>query len=286
MSRLLVLPLSLLALLVPGAFADEPKAPAPGLYVVDPGNRGPMVALADGSRVSVGRPWPGAVREASLVSRDNANRAFDLRLSVPYLAGEERPAGQVLVLPGGAHLTQGGGASGTEISYLQFRLPAGPAIGEAADLYGVKAHVRRHPGHRLRVEFVVPDAPFEAGGPMEVELRIENVGTETVAFVRGGQQRGARDGQFSFVARGGPGSKAAPDVGDANNFGGIAGLVHLAPGETHAQKIDLAKWFRLEAGTWFLLGTYELEFHEPTKERWGPPLWADYATAPFMVVVK
>jgi len=286
MSRPFVLPLSLLFLLVPALSADEPKAPAPGLYLLDPGNRGPMVALPDGTRVSAGRAWPGAVKEASVVSRDNANREFDLRLAVPYLSGEERPAGQVLVLPSGAHQSRGGGSSGTEISYLSFRLPAGPAIQEAADLYGVKAHVRRHPGHRLRVEFQVPETPFQAGDPMEVELRIENVGEETVAFVRGGQQRGARDGQFSFVARGGPGSKSAPDVGDANNFGGIAQLVNLAPGETHAQKIDLAKWFELEAGTWFLLGTYELDLHEPTKQHWGPTLWADYAAAPFMVVVK
>ena len=236
----------------------------------------------DRGKAVLGALIPQAVASAKLVSRDNFNRGYELLVTTAFDA-KKGDLSKVLVLGRHAYLSYGGGSSGNETSHLSFRVPGGEAVTEVERHFQIKATHRRHPGHALRVAFVPVKEPMEAGGPMEVELRIENVGDKPIVFVRGGMNRGSRDNQFSFVAHG---RRAVPDVGDPHHMGGIMTTVRLAAGGRHTQRVDLARWFAFEPGGYTLIGSYAMQFLDTAVEDWGPTVWEDFATAAFHIRVE
>ena len=132
--------------------------------------------------------------------------------------------------------------------------------------FGVKPKLREHPGHLLSVTFAPTENKCAIGGPVEIELIIENVGEKTARFMDGGQQRGARNNQFSFVT-----APPLPDTGDPMNFGGIAAFRELQPGEVFRKRVDITKWFRFKKpATYQITGLFELEFfdQENTRTTW------------------
>lgn len=150
-----------------------------------------------------------------------------------------------------------------------------------------KIRERHHPGHRMQVAFVPAKKEFTEGEPVDVKLRITNVGDSSFAFQQGGKQRGARDNQFAFSARGLDG-KAVPDVGNPQHMGGLNGIVTIKPGESHEIPVDLAKWFSFQKGGHYrILGSYEMDFFDPAdNDLFGFCLWHDYATAEFGIKMQ
>jgi hypothetical protein len=143
---------------------------------------------------------------------------------------------------------------------------------------GVDPQERTHPGHLLRVAWKPVHETCKLGAAVVLELTIENVGTTTIHFMEGGQQRGARDNQFGFTAFAASGSgEPIPDTGDPTNFGGIAALRELKPGDVFTKQVDVTDWFKFEKpDTYEITGIYELEL---APEEYGPrALWDDYAT--------
>ena len=275
-------------LLVGLLLAARPAAPAgeveDGLWVASPDDRGRPLTI-EGRVVVLEGPYTPPVREATLVSEDNANRAFRLQVTVAAESETLAERTKVLVLGPFAARAASWGRASDATSHLGFRLPDGPAVAAAEQLFGIRARRRRHPHHALQVAFTVPATGFVQGQPMPVTLQLVNVGEGPVAFDQGGLQRGARDNQFGFTAEGGPGGRAVPDTGDPTHFGGISRLVRLEPGAVHSQEVDLRGWFDLAPGTYALMGTYRLTLHAPDASGWTSPLWEDVAAAPFVATV-
>ncbi len=126
---------------------------------------------------------------------------------------------------------------------------------------------------------------FEIGGPVVLELTVENVGQVPVHFVEGGKQRGARDNQFQFIAFGSSGyGKPIPDIGDPTNFGGLGGFRELKPGDVFRKQVDVTKWFKFDKpGSYEITGLYELPLQEPGFG--ARVLWEDFATGRCMVQI-
>ncbi|MGI9519370.1 MAG: hypothetical protein ACR2NP_20125 [Pirellulaceae bacterium] len=143
---------------------------------------------------------------------------------------------------------------------------------------------REHPGHRMLVTWTPVKTSFDQMEPVEVEITIRNAGDVPILFYNGGQQRGARNNQFSFVCFFN-GLKPEPDVGDPVNFGGLAAMVTLQNGEEFTQRVDLRDWFAFEeTGTYILLGSFQITLHL-THENYTP-LWDDWATGPLTVTIE
>lgn len=147
----------------------------------------------------------------------------------------------------------------------------------------VKKPDRRHPGHRMYVQFIPSKPAFAPGQPVPITLRITNVGDEPFNFMRGGRQRGARDNQFAFNAQ--LFDKMLPDIGDPINFGGIGSFILVKPGEHTEVSVDLTKWFAFkEPGVYMMRGSYFMEFADPATETYLP-IWTDFACAEFMITI-
>jgi hypothetical protein len=103
----------------------------------------------------------------------------------------------------------------------------------------------------------------------------------------GGQQRGARDNQFRFLAyRSYGGGKAVPDTGDPVNFGGIGSVQTLAPGETFTRSVGIEKWFKFDEPDFYrITGMYELQLHDTEMGGFGRPIWDDLAVGDCLVRV-
>jgi hypothetical protein len=142
---------------------------------------------------------------------------------------------------------------------------------------------KKHPGHKMAVSFTPTKQQFKQGEPVEVTLKIQNVGDSTFAFMRGGRQRGVRDNQFGFTAQ--LGEKVVPDVGNADHHGGLAGRVVLNPGEQLEIPVDLKKWFAFDKeGAYMIRGSYYMGFTDPTGNAF-PSIWEDFACAEFIVSI-
>jgi hypothetical protein len=160
------------------------------------------------------------------------------------------------------------------------------AAEKAAARLKVTVQRRLHPGHRFEVKWSPEREAYRPGEAVTLVMEIRNTGTAPFAFQVGGQQRGARDNQYRFLAyRSYGGGKAVPDTGDPNHHGGICSARTLQPGETFTAKVDLSKWFAFpDPDTYRVTGLFELQLYSPGQGL-GWPLWDDLAAGDCLVRV-
>jgi len=156
-----------------------------------------------------------------------------------------------------------------------------------AKAYKIEPMLRKHPGHRLAVKWATEKREYAPGAAVNATMTITNTGTEAIRFTHGGQQRGARDNQFRFVAQQGRAGKGLPDVGDPNNFGGISRSITLKPGESYSATVELTKWFKFEKrDTYRVTGIFEMPLIDPkSDDGFRPELWDELAVGEFVVRV-
>jgi hypothetical protein len=141
---------------------------------------------------------------------------------------------------------------------------------------------RRHPGHRMLVQFIPDKGKFRPGHLITVTFRITNVGDSDFTFWNGGRTRMAtRNNQFAFTAE--VWSKVVPDTGNPEHMGGMMMPVTLAPGKSFEIKsVDLTKWFHFDEKGWYnVRGSYYMKFGMPDESE-----WEDFACAEFRVIVE
>ena len=157
-----------------------------------------------------------------------------------------------------------------------------------AKALSIEPKLRKHPGHKVFVKWTPKEPSFRLNGPIELTLTVKNVGEVNMNFIAGGQQRGARDNQFAFIARNGYGN-AVPDMGDPMNLGGIGSLVRLKPGESFTKTVDVSKWFRFtESGSYQLTCMYHIEMSSgDIKMSFGDVDWWDeFLTGRCLIRIK
>ena len=266
------------ALVLPAAAEED----GDGLFALAEETAARKVTAADGRVFGLGERLTHEVQEAQLTSRDNSNREYALQLKFPFVEDLGR-ARTVLVVKGTAYVQSSSGSEAEKSSSLGFQVSGMENAEAVAAHFGIKPKFRAHPGHRLSVSFVPAEKEFGVDGAKTVTLRIENVGETAVFFEVGGRNRAARDNQFVFRAT--DGNRTLPDVGSDQHFGGISTIRELKPGEVFERPVDLALWFSFEkAGTFFVHGSYHLDFFESRK--YTEPLWEDWATADFQVRIR
>jgi len=260
------------------------NAPQDGFYWRSTDTSLPTVAAQDGSGLHLGGKCGVKVKEAYVFSQDNANSNFYVSVRAPYDAKLDTPSATVLVVNGTGYRQSGSGSSHKETSYLDFHVEGRNKAEEIAAYLGVKTRYRHHPRHCLLTRFVPAKPNFEPGEDVWVTLRIVNVGSNTVSFMKGGRNRAPRDNQYAFTAyhRG----RQVRDVGSNGHFGGISVAKTLKPGEVFEDKVSLSKWFAFDRrGMYQVTGTYYLAFLESGDHPWQT-IWENHVAGEFTVRVK
>jgi hypothetical protein len=266
----------------PDTEAPRPRARSGAFRVMEPWSS-VAVMCQDGTAVAVGDARTFEILRADLSATDNASERFHLSVEVPYEPALDDGPWHVLWVDEVAYRQTSLGSSQDRSHSLGFDIRGRENAEAVGAHFSVEPRYRRHPGHRLVVEFVPNQDEFEPGGDVRVTLRIRNVGERTVAFQQGGRNRAPRDNQYVFSGE--LACEPIPDIGSRCHFGGLSAVRRLEPGEVFEDEVDLSDWFAFDRpGTYQLLGSYYMAFCDPEDDSWWT-IWDDYATAEFVVAV-
>ena len=227
------------------------------------------------------------IRTVRLSSRDNWNMRFYLDIETPYDETLDKGPWYALVVNNKMYRQTSSGSSGRVSSSLGFNVESRVDAEAIAGFLSVKPLYRHHPGHQLAVTLEPARAQVSPGENVQITLRILNVGTNTIAFWKGGRNRAMRDNQYEFIAR--YKGKPIEDIGIAGHFGGLSTIKLMKPQDVFEDTVDLGKWFTLtKPGFSTVLGVYFMEFMDPDTSSslsWFP-IWEDRVAAEFTIEVK
>ncbi len=260
--------------------ADQPND---GIYLRAQGEPAPWIKSQDGQKIFLGAKQTLKIQKSELSSQNNGNTRFYLSVTIPY---DESigPSTYILIVAGTAYRQSGSGSSQKNTSSLDFYMSEETKAKQVSQYMKTPIVHRRHPRHNLRVSFTPTKQKSSVGEEVSATLRITNVGTNTISFMKGGRNRAARDNQYVFSAR--YNGRQVEDIGTSYHFGGIAVRRVLKPGEVFEDKISLSKWFSFDkAGMYEVHGSYCLDFNDPDAESWRT-IWEDYVSADFTVRIK
>ena len=251
-----------------------------GIYLRAQGQPAPPIRSQDGREVFLGAERELKIQRSELLSDDNANSRFQLHLTTAY-DPTLGPDSYLLIVAGTVYRQGGSGASQHVNSSLTFQILEEDNAEQVARYFNIPIAYRRHPGHQLRVSFTPTKQSFASGAEVTAVLRITNIGTKRVAFMKGGRNRAPRDNQYIFSAHlyGQP----VPEIGTSQHFGGRASRYVLEPAATFEDTVSLSKWFEFATtGMYEIHGSYFLNFVEPAADSWRT-IWTDYVAADFIV---
>jgi len=222
------------------------------------------------------------IQRSELLSDVNANNRFQLHLTTAY-DPTLSPETYVLIVAGNVYRQGGSGASQQESSLLTFQILEEDNAKQVARYFDIPIAYRRHPGHKLRVAFTPTKQSFVSGTEVTAVLRITNIGTKPIAFMKGGRNRAARDNQYIFSAH--RYGEPVPEIGSSQHHGGLATKYVIQPAATFEDTISLSKWFAFDmTGFYDIHGSYFMGFIDPEADSWRT-VWTDYVGADFMVKI-
>lgn len=250
-----------------------------GIYKISQTNGTQKATRTIGGEIRLGKKLTGDFGEAEIWSIANRNDRF--RIHLKQVENFDTDGQFAIWIDGVCEVVSSKNAAKTaDLVDLIVDIRGHTNAKTVARHLDVQIGMRKHPGHQLSVSFAPEKKSYTIGNPVVIELQIENVGQTTVRFMEGGQQRGARDNQFRFIA-----SPALPDTGDPINFGGMAAFRTLAPGDVFRKKVDITKWFQFDkALNYEITGLYELEFQ---REDFGAKrLWDEFVVGRCRVEIQ
>jgi hypothetical protein len=260
---------------------------ADGIYPLA-ANTGHDVKLSGGDWVALGKLRTSTWERAEVQSQSNDNTRFMVHLiNVDKAVDQGEPATVVLCVNGIGLPSHGSGRQADGRIDLWFTVADADDARKVAAGLKVEPLLRKHPGHRVVLKLTPDKETYRPGEPVTLAVDICNVGDVPVLFRDGGQQRGARNNQFRFLAYGGFGQgKAVPDTGDPNHHGGLSSLRPLKPGESVRHTIKLDKWFAFtEPDTYRITGLFELELHVMPRRELHQVIWDELVVGECMIKV-
>ena len=253
-----------------------------GIYLCAAGAPAPAIVCQDGQKVFLGARQDLNILKIEFCSFNNANTLFELNLTVPF--DESIKADSFILLVAGTAFRQHILGTGKEKLRLGFTITGGDEAKEISEFFKEPLPLRTHPGYKLLTTFTPTKLEFNLGEEVTAILRIRNVGTNTVAFLKGGRMYG-RDCQYEFSAR----YKTMPvkDIGGDNGIGGGgASKQMIKPGEEFKDTISLGKWFAFDQPGWYEIhGSYYLRFLDNNPLSWDL-IWDDWVSADFSVTIR
>jgi hypothetical protein len=271
--------------------ARSAQAPADGVYAVHYEGQGKTVRRTDGAEIILAERLTDRFGKASMFAVTNDNQRFALDLKGAGPIPDKRTAPYFAVVLDGYVMAVAGHTDPHPDATMDFGAQVfGVEAAQAVEQrLKIEARRRSHPGHRLLTTWSPAKPSNRVDEPVTLQMQIKNVGDKPVSFRVGGQQRGARDNQFRFLAyRSGGFGKAIPDIGDPTNFGGLSGWRDLKPGEVFSHEVNLGKWFKFtEADSYRITGLYELELFDLKPDgSHGETIWEDFAIGECTVHVE
>lgn len=266
-----------------------------GIYLRAAGEPAPEIVCQDGQKVFLGARQEPEILKVEFIHTDNVNASFCLRLVIP-LDKSLDASSYILLVAGTAYRQHMLGVPGQDAyqehmsgypkgkTSLGFTIIGNKEANEIAEFFHASLPLRLHPGYNLLPSFTPTKPEFDPGEEVTVLFRIRNVGTNTVAFRKGGRNRAARDNQYVFSAY--YQGKQVEDIGTSSHFGGMASLQMLEPGDEFEDTISLGKWFAFDRpGVYEVLGSYSLTFMEPDVFSCRT-IWDDWVSAGFTVKIR
>ncbi len=217
-----------------------------------------------------GAPMP--IAEAYVVSRQNDNQLFGLHLRLDLEPDEAGPRQVELTVGEQSYGAPGIGFDG-ELATCQFEATPSQAAALASAL-DVPLQSRAHPGHQLSAQFDLIDPTAVEPDSVTARFVLANTGDVAIEYFDGGRSRNevGRDNRFTFtIERDGE----AIEPRTIYDFGGLAGIRALGPGESQAIEVDLTHWCPFDRpGTYELRAEFELSVQPagtwPRKGAWLP----------------
>ena len=171
---------------------DEAKAFENGIYVWKEKGPGDRVRRNDGAEVFLDRRLGGGFGKGTLASTANDNTRFWLDLKgIGPLPGDAEQGHLALMIDGiclPASTRSDRRADGTmDVSASVYGEEAAKKV--AAHLK-IEAKLRKHPGHRIAVQWTPEKEFFLVGEPVKLKMTIKNIGDVPFTFMAGGRQRG------------------------------------------------------------------------------------------------
>lgn len=273
---------SALAVLLAGSAAHA-QTLTDGFYRLSSDTSAPSVTSQDGRSLSLGPVQEIAVGQSRIYAEDNANSQFWINVGVPQNVRDDAFS-YVLVVADRGYPSIGGGG-GNDSYQISFRISGADDAEHLSRFLGTPVIYRKHPGHQLLVSFTPTKASFRARDEVTAKFRIENIGTNAIAFRKGGQYRGStRDNQFEFSAR--LQGRQVPGIGTNFHMGGLSGRQVLKAGAVFEDEVSLGNWFAFDkSGRYEILGTYDLTFFDPDPEADWTPIWTDLVSSEFAVTI-
>ena len=253
-----------------------------GIYLCAAGDPAPAIVCQDGQKVFLGARQDLNILKIEFCSFNNANTLFEMNLTVPF--DETIKADSFILLVAGTAYRQHMLQIGKEKLRLGFTISGGDEAKEISEFFKEPLPLRSHPGYNLLTTFIPTKPEFDLEEEVTVILRIKNVGTNTVAFLKGGRMYG-RDCQYEFSAR----YKTMPvkDIGPSSGIGGGGAYQKtIDTGEEFEDTISLGKWFAFDQPGWYEIhGSYYLRFLDPDPLSWDI-IWDDWVSAGFSVKIR
>lgn len=216
-----------------------------GFYVLASEHPSP-VPNAIATSTSSGTRWivPGArlpSPEVSISAQDNGNTRFALGVQYAHppgvTSGDQCP--RVVVRLGSDAMSSNGWGGDGDSCDTSFIVDAAMAT-RMANAFHV-TRLDRHPiGEHVVGTFRTARATYRVGEPIEIVLTMESPpGSPSVAWNRGGANRGPRDDQFDFTI-----TRDGQQVAriEAHNFGGLSQMDELLAGQRDDARTLLAPW--------------------------------------------
>ncbi|MBN8609120.1 MAG: hypothetical protein J0L92_00935 [Deltaproteobacteria bacterium] len=216
-----------------------------GLYLLASEHTSPVpAALATHTPQGPRYVVPGArlpSPEVFISAQDNANTTFAVGVQYAHPPGVTTgdQCTRAILRFGRETLVSHGWGGDSDSCDTSFIVDAATASRIATALHVTR--LDRHPiGENVVGTFATVRRSYRVGEPIEVVLTMDNpAGSPSVAWVRGGANRGPRDDQFDFTI-----TRDGRQVArlEAMNFGGLSQMDELAPGARDEARAFLAPW--------------------------------------------
>lgn len=258
--------------------ADQPDN---GIYLRIREETAQSAMSQDGQKIYLGKKQELKILKSELSSENNANDRFLLELTLPYNENL-KPASYILIVTGVAYAqSESAELYNKEMSLIRFRFSGNENAKQVSEYLKTPVVYRMHPQYNLRVLFIPSKQEFSVREEVTATLQIANVGTNSIAFMKGGRNRAARDNQYIFSAH--LNFRQVNDIGSSFDFGGACVSLVLKPGGVFEDKISLSKWFAFDkAGIYEIHGSYYLAFTDPGSKS-CKTIWEDYVSSDFTV---
>jgi len=256
-----------------------------GIYRITKAEHGVEMERNSGGRVLVGKRVCDIPSDINLKSMNNENSRFSFTAKGCGPFEKSDPQVLAIVIDGICEVSGSFGSSKDKplLRDYQFVFQAKDTAQLIGERLKIEPKLRKHPGHKMLINWKSVKPTWKAGDDVELELEIKNVGDVPFKFLDGGQNRGFRNNQFKFMAFR-LGGKPIPDIGDPENSGGPASYQTVKPGETFKKKIGVSKWFEFAPDAYELVCMYELEIF--IEEDFSFVSWEDFATGKCRVDIE